>query len=338
MTRTLDGLPDILWHGTTLHHARTIAATGMLGTGASGCPSKVHVCLTAHRATATFFAMCKAECHPRESDEGRPVLLAIPRSALDPKRLRSDTLLVAAPFRAPSRFALDSVDAIQAYLDREARRSTRDWRHSLDAAGGIIHGGAIPLDCVQCDDSIIDAPFWETDGEKITTEHTGVFPRGWSVPRPRLHTLSPSDWDPSQQLPVTLSDAHGAKDEARTYIHTTLGQMLGLTPHSIDCACAFPAYQLHYTVDTPLPPLAHLHATFHAATTRPGAPLLMLPAQGREPGRRAIVPTLLGINTPKKRKPTLAFHIRTQLLWIHPDRVPQHPGLAAATCAERAAA
>jgi len=87
-----------------------------------------------------------------------------------------------------------------------------------------------------------------------------------------------------------------------------------------------------------LPDILWHGTSLHNATTRPGAPLLMLPAQGREPGRRAIVPTLLGITMPKKRKPTLAFHIRSQLLWIHPDRVPQHPGLAAATCAERAAA
>jgi len=336
MTCTLDGLPDILWHGTTLHNARLIAATRMLRTGRFERPSKVQVCLTPDRATATFFAMMAAERHPRGDDQGRPVLLAIPRAALDPKRLRADPYLLCAPFGPVARPAHFTLEDFQAQLRRDRGKSTRNWRHSLHTVHGIVHGGPIALDTIRCDMSVIDVPFWGTRDEMHHLEHTATFPKGWTVPEPQWQAITPAKWDPRLQTAAYIPYGRTAQDVACDSIHAALGHALELIPHAI--TRDYRTCQLHYQAGDKMH-MSDLHAAFHLATTGPGSPLLMLPAQRRVPGGRAIVPTLKGITLPKKaKKPYLTFHLHTDLVWLHPSRLPQHSGQTTAACTERAAA
>lgn len=337
MTCTLDGLPDTLWHGTSLHNARAIATTGMLGTASFQHPSRTAVCLTPDRATAAFFAMSKTRSYRKKDEKGRPVLIAVPREALDPKRLRCDFNLLAAPFGPVVRPALYTTEDFQTHFRRHQGRSARHWRHSLDTVNGFIHGGPIPLDTIQCDFSVMDMPRCDTDAEINTLEREGIFPKGWSLSEPQYHTITPSGQDPRLHTRSYITYHRNIEDAAHAYIHAALGRELGMAPHAI--THSYPVHKLDYDAGTQHIESSKIHAAFHRALTDPGAPLFMLPAQGRELGGRAIVPTLMGITKPKKHKSTtLTFHLRTDMVWIHPDRLPQYHGQAAAAYVEMEAA
>lgn len=191
----LDPLPAILWHGTTLANAQDIASGGALGAlhPASRPEDTAEICLSDDRATATFFAIVQARRSAKRGVISPPVLIAVPRNALNPDMIRADTNLLASPFGPLERINIKDPDAINAFLE-QASTLAHNWRHSLEKVHAIMHQGPMALENVVIDTSIITAPMPASDQELDALEYTGMFPQGWVLPDPSLHTITPDQW------------------------------------------------------------------------------------------------------------------------------------------------